>query len=214
MTKLASVVLGSGLLVAFPTLSHAVTLEGHFSGYADHAGAGGVYAPGMVYTAYLTLNAVQTNPWYPWDPAKEYTAVINAVVDTYTGGYLQSVDFENGAQFRIFEDTTTPADFASPATFTDGTLILSGGSNDMFGQRVDIFGLPWNFYGTIVFVSGAGLGNLAAQCALGLTMNDFVNFQIGTFPPGYEEAYDAEWKCPEAVANDDVTWGRVKSLYR
>jgi hypothetical protein len=214
MKKLTSLMLGSGLAFALPTLAPAVTLEGHFSGYADHAGVGGVYAPGMVYTAYLTLNSVQTNPWYPWDPTKEYTAVINAVVASYTGGFTQSVDFQNGAQFRIFEDTSTAADFANPATFTDGTLILSGGSNDMFGQRVDVFGLPWNFYGTIVFVSGAGLGDLAAQCAFGLIMNDFVNFQIGTFPPGYEEAYDAEWKCPDTTPVDAASWGDVKALYR
>jgi hypothetical protein len=214
MKKMASLVLGSGLLLALPTFSNALTLEGHFSGYADHAGAPGVYAPGMAYTARLILNTVQTNPWYPWDPTKQYTAVINATVASYIGGYMQSVDFANGAQFRIYEDTGTAADYAIPATFTDGTLVLSGGSNDYFGQRVDIFGLPWNFYGTIVFVGGAGLGNLADGCQIGLAMNDFVNFQIGSFPPGYEEAYDAEWKCEAAIANDEPSWGGVKSLYR
>lgn len=215
MKKLTSLVLGSGLLLAFPTLSHAVTLEGHFSGYADHAGAPGVYAPGMLYTARLILNTTQTNPWYPWNPAFQYTAVIQATVATYVGGFLQSVDFQNGATFKIYEDATTPADWSVPGTFTDGTLILSGGSNDMFGQRVDIFGIPWNVYGTIVFVSGAGIGNLASQCSLGLVMNDFINFQIGTYPPTYEEAYDAEWKCPDiGTAADKPGWGRVKALYR
>jgi hypothetical protein len=214
MKKLTSLMLGSGLAVALPTFAFAVTLEGHFSGFADHAGVGGVYAPGMAYTARLVLNTTQTNPWYPWNPTKEYTAVITATVASYTGGFAQSVDFANGAQFKIYEDSGTAADYANPATFTDGTLILSGGSNDYFGQRMDIFGLPWNFYGTIVFVSGAGLGNLASQCSLGLTMNDFVNFQIGTFPPGYEEAYDAEWKCPDTTPVDGASWGDVKSLYR
>jgi hypothetical protein len=214
MKKLTSLMLGSGLAVALPTLAFAVTLEGHFSGFADHAGAPGVYAPGMAYTARLVLNSVQTNPWYPWDPSKQYTAVINATVASYTGGFTQSVDFQNGATFKIYEDTGTAADYAVPSTFTDGTLLLSGGSNDYFGQRMDIFGLPWNFYGTIVFVSGAGIGNLDQQCALGLVMNDFVNFQIGTFPPGYEEAYDAEWKCPGSTAADVPSWGSVKALYR
>jgi len=214
MKKLTSLMLGSGLAIALPALASAVTLEGHLSGYADHTGAGGVYAPGMAYTARLTLNTTQTNPWYPWNPTKEYTAVIQATVATYVGGFLQSVDFQNGATVKVYEDSGTPADYATPATFTDGTLVLSGGSNDMFGQRVDIFGIPWNVYGTIVFVSGAGIGNLASQCSLGLIMNDFINFQIGTYPPGYEEAYDAEWKCPDTTANDSASWGSVKALYR
>jgi len=214
MKKLTSLMLGSGLAIALPALASAVTLEGHLSGYADHTGAGGVYAPGMAYTARLTLNTTQTNPWYPWNPTKEYTAVIQATVATYVGGFLQSVDFQNGATVKVYEDSGTPADYATPATFTDGTLVLSGGSNDMFGQRVDIFGIPWNVYGTIVFVSGAGIGNLASQCALGLVMNDFINFQIGTYPPTYEEAYDAEWKCPDVTATDNANWGSVKALYR
>jgi hypothetical protein len=214
MKNFTSLMLGSGLALALPTLASAVTLEGHFSGYADHAGSPGVYAPGMAYTARLILNTTQTNPWYPWDPTKEYTAVIQATVDTYTGGFLQTVDFLNGATFKIYEDTTTPANYAVPATFSDGTLVLSGGSNNMIGDRVDIFGIPWNVHGTIVFVAGAGIGNLASQCALGLTMNDFINFQIGTYPPTYEEAYDAEWKCPDTTASDAANWGSVKALYR
>ena len=216
MRNLASLLaLGAGLALALPTQSPADTLEGHFSGHAVHNGpAPGVYAPGVVYTARLTLNTTQVNPWYPWNPAKEYTAVINATVFSYFGGFLQTVDFANGATFKIYEDSVTPADFAVPATFTDGTLILSGGSNDYFGQRANVFGMPWNFYGTIVFTSGAGIGNLHSACSFGVTMNDFVNFQIGTNPPGYQEAYDAEWKCANAVSVDKASWGGVKTLYR
>jgi hypothetical protein len=215
MKKLLSLVLGTGLVFAIPVLSSAVTLEGHFAGHAVHNGpAPGVYAPGVIYTARLILNTTQENPWYPWNPAKEYTAVVTGTVFSYTGGFLQVVDFQNGATFRVYEDTGTAADYASPATFTDGTLILSGGSNDMFGQRANIFGLPWNVYGTIVFTSGAGIGNLHNQCAFGLQMNDFIDFQIATNPPGYQEAYDAEWKCAEPISVDETTWGRVKGQYR
>lgn len=215
MKKLISLVLGTGLVIATPVLSSAVTLEGHFSGHATHNGpAPGVYAPGVVYTARMILDTVQVNPWYPWDSTKQYTVVVNAVVDTYTGGFLQVVDFRTGATFRIYEDTATAADWANAATFTDGTLVLSGVSNDMFGQRANIFGLPWNVYGTIVFTSGAGIGNLHNQCAGGLQMNDFIDFQIATNPPGYREAYNAEWKCAEPISVDDASWGSVKAQYR
>jgi hypothetical protein len=215
MRQLASLALGTGMAFAFPLLASAVTLEGHFSGHATHNGPSpGVYAPGVVYTARLVLNTTQENPWYPWNPAKQYTAVVNANVFSYTGGFLQVVDFANGATFQVYEDVGTPADYANPATFTDGTLILSGGSNDMFGQRVNIFGLPWNVYGTIVFTGGAGLPELDPQCGFGLLMNDFIDFQIATNPAGYREAYDAEWKCAEPVSVDAATWGRVKASYR
>lgn len=215
MRKIASLALGAGLAIAIPALASAITYEGHFSGHAKHNGpAPGVYAAGTVYDAYLKLDAVQTNPWYPWDPTKEYTAHIHATVFSYTGGFLQVVDFANGATFSIFEDTATAADWANTATFTDGTMILSGGSNDMFGQRVDMFGIPWNFYGTIVFTGGTGLGNLESACAVGLAMNDFVDFQIASNPAGYQETYDAEWKCASAVSTDRTDWGRVKALYR
>lgn len=215
MRKLASLALGAGLATAIPFLASAETLEGHFSGYAKHNGpAPGVYAPGVTYAAYLKLDTVQPNPWYPWDSNKMYTAVINATVFSYTGGMFQVVDFQNNATFRVYEDTGTVADFANTATFMDGTLILSGGSVDMFGQRVNVFGLPWNFYGTIVFTGGAGLGNLHPGCAFGLAMNDFVDFQIASTPPGYQEVYDAEWKCTYTVSVDEASWGRVKTLYR
>lgn len=215
MRKLASLALGAGLAIAIPSLASADTLEGHFSGHAQHNGpAPGVYAPGVVYTAYLTLDANQINPWYPWDASKMYTAVIHATVSSYTGGFLQEVGFAPGASFRVFEDTTTPADYAVPATFTDGTMILSGASDNMLGTRVDIVGLPWDVTGTIVFTAGAGLGHLDGACVAGLSMNDFIDFQVAANPPGYQEAYNAEWKCSTSVSVDGASWGGVKSLYR
>jgi hypothetical protein len=216
MRNIASLLaLGAGLALAFPLAASADTFEGHFSGHAVHNGpAPGVYAPGVSYTARLVLNDTQVNPWYPFDPSKEYTAVIHATVFSYFGGFLQIVDFANAAQVFVYEDTGTAADYANPATFTDGTVILSGGSNYMFGQRADVFAVPWNFYGTIVFTGGAGLGNLASACSFGLTMNDFVDFQIASNPAGYQEAYDAEWKCAESISVEEASWGSVKTLYR
>jgi hypothetical protein len=189
--------------------------EGHFSGHAIHDGPSpGVYAAGVTYTARMVLNTTQVDPWYPWDPAKEYTAVVAATVFAYYGGFLQVVDFANGATVRVYEDVGSAADFANPATFTDGALILSGGSNDMSGQRVDVAGNPWGVYGTIVFTGGSGLADLSSACGFGLTMNDFIDFHFATSPPGYQEAYDAQWLCAEPVSTESASWGSLKALYR
>jgi hypothetical protein len=229
MTKALAV--GVGMAMLLPALASAVVLEGHFSGNADHAGpAPGVYANGLAYNAYATLNTTQVNPWYPWDQVNyEYTAVIHAVVVTYNGMYpwvagvngVETADF-NVATVEIYEDAGTAADYANPSTFTDGTKVLSGVVQNMIGEHVVYWPnpfymveLPWTITGVVVMTGGTGLANLDTQCAGGLVMNDFVNFQIGTFPAGYEEAYDIEWKCPEVSTSvEPSSWGRMKGLYR
>ena len=71
-----------------------------------------------------------------------------------------------------------------------------------------LYGLPRSGNGQPL-----GIGLLEAVCANRLLMNDFINYFV-TPPTGYEEAYDAEWKCEETVNVDRSAWGRVKSLYR
>lgn len=217
--KFKSLAVGVGMMVVVPTLASAVTLEGHFSGYGDHNGPGpGMYAVGTTYTAYMDLDTTQENPWYPWDQATyEYTAVLNAQVVSYDGASNpQTADF-NVANVSVYRDAIaggTAAIYSNTSTFTDGTLILSGVVQNMIGEHVNEFGLPWSVTGVIVFTGGADLGNLATQCAGGLVMNDFINFTFGTPPAGFEEAYDAEWKCPDSVSLEPTNWGRVKDLYR
>jgi len=230
MTRALAV--GVGLAMLLPALASAVVLEGHFSGHAQHNGpAPGAYANNLPYTVYATLDAVQTNPWYPWDQAtNEYTVKIDAVITVYNGTYPwaysaipveETTDF-NVASVSIYEDPAKNADYANPATLTDGTLILSGFIQNMIGDHWVIWSSPsfmipqpWTITGVVVFTGGAGIGNLDTQCAAGLVMNDFVSFGIITEPPGYQESYDIEWKCPEVSTSvDEASWGRVKGLYR
>ena len=214
MQKLKSLAIGVGLLMV-PALAFSANLTGHFSGHADNgSGTGGFYVAGTSYDAYLTLNALQDLPWYPWNPAQEYTAVLSTTVSSFVVlGNLEVVDFEV-ASVDVYEDNTTPADFANLGTFTDGTYLLSGVANNMIGNRVSIFGLPFDVTGVVVFNGGAGFGNLNPCVSDGLIMNDFIDFTFAANPDGFEEAYDAEWKveCPDSVEHS--TWGSVKGLYR
>ena len=214
MQKLKSLALGVGLLLV-PTLAMAVTLASNFSGHADNgSGVGGTYVPATSYDAYLVLNTTNDNPWYPFDALKEYTAVLETTVSSFVViGNLEVINFAV-ATVNVYEDTTTPADYGNVATFTDGANILSGQAQNMIGDRVSIFGLPFAVTGVIGFDGGSGLGNLDPQCGTGLVMNDFIDFTFATNPPGYEEAYDAEWKCPDLTSIDESTWGNVKGLYR
>ncbi|HMB70353.1 MAG TPA: hypothetical protein VKU85_13640, partial [bacterium] len=146
--------------------------------------------------------------------AYEYTAVINTTVFSYNDfGIQRVVDFTIGS-VAIYEDDSTPADYANKATFTDGTLILSGEFQNMIGSHFEFPGMPYDVTGVVVFNGGTGLGNLDPACSAGLTANDFINFLVGTPPATYEEDYDIEWKCEESTSSEESTWGRTKGLYR
>jgi hypothetical protein len=204
------------MAVAIPTLAFAADFAGNFSGYADHDGIGpGVYASGTTYVARLILDDYNEAPWYPFDPGKEYTAVMTVVVDTFTdnGGYYMITDFEVGL-VEVYEDVTTSADYAAPGTFTDGTLILVGQTNNMIAQGAIMPGMPFAVSGVVVFTGGSGYGNLLGCAPGGLAMNDFIQTSIITPPTGYEETYDAEWKCTQVTGTDASTWGNIKGLYR
>lgn len=219
MLKLNGLVAGAVMLLAIPALASAETLIGSFSGAADHNGpAPGVYVAGNDYKVYATLDQTQDSPWYPWDQTTyEYTLFIDTDVFSYTvNGLEQTVDF-TVATFQIYRDDRnagTAADYSNVATFTDGTLILNGSIQNMIGDRLDIFGLPYAVTGIAIFTGGADIANLHSFCDAGAVLNDFINFQIGTPPAGFEEFYDAEWKCTGSTGTEQSTWGQMKSFYR
>lgn len=213
--KLNTLVIGAAVALALPALALATPLHGHFSGYGNHSGGvPGSYSVGETYDGYSTLDNVQPDPWYNWNPAKQYTAVFHTTV-TATGSNppLLLVTFAT-ASVQIYEDSTTPANYANPGTFTDGTLLLTGQITGMSGSRVNFPGFNWEVHGSVNFTGGAGLGGLL--CDLPMGMNDFIAFQSPpVFPPaGYEEAYGIDWFCDSSTSVDETTWGHMKSLYR
>lgn len=222
MKSMKALGVGVVMALAVPTLALAVTYTGSFSGAADHDGAGpGVYSSGTNYTVRMTLDQIQEDPWYPWNAAKEYTVVMNVVVDTYSvftdgcgaGIDWVQVDFQQ-ATVDIYEDDTTPADYSVPGSFVDGDHILVATINNMQAQRCAMMGSPFNVYGSVDFQGGTGYANLLGCAPGGLEMNDFIDVSIITPPTGYEEIYDAEWKCTETTAVEGETWGGIKGLYR
>jgi hypothetical protein len=199
--------------------------EGDFGGHSQHASAAGTFVVGEAFSAYQTLNPVQTQPWYPWNQgAYQYTLYVHGTCNAYAniplGGpmFLRQISFNN-VTFAIYQDNGTPADFANPATFTDGTLILSGAitgpgtGGGMYAEGVvdgaapDVLGIT----GTATVTGGSGMGQLVCTA---FEMNDFMAWLPPSSPAGYKEAYDSQWKCCLVTGVDPSTWGSVKSLYR
>lgn len=213
--------LGLGVLaLAIPALASAATFQANLSGYSTHpTSAAGVFVANENFTARVVLDTTQDDPWYPFDPAKEYTAVVSLQVLSYLGGFNQAVFFKPAGSVVIYEDATPDANFLNAGTFTDGTLILTGQANNVAGTRLDISNLPWSVSGQISLTGGAGYGNLLA-CQAGLILNDFMAWKLPNgaplpgIPTGYKESYDAEWKCSETTSVENSTWGNVKGLYR
>jgi hypothetical protein len=216
--------LGLGVLaLAIPALASAQSLQASLSGFSAHpTSAPGVFAANEPVTIRVVLDTTQDDPWYPFDPAQEYTAVVNVVVLFYLGGFSQAVSFKPAGTVAIYEDSTPDADYANSATFTNGTLLLNGQVNNMAGTRVNVAGLPWSISGEITLLGGAGFGGLIG-CAAGgqsLSMNDYIAWELPNgdpipgIPAGYKEEYDAEWKCLDTTPIQESTWGGVKGLYR
>lgn len=216
MTSLRNMVAGAVMVLVIPALAFSVTLESTFTGFAQHDGAApGDYTGATTYTAFMTLDTQQDNPWYPWDQLTyEYTAKLVAPISSFTvNPPFENIDF-GVATVEIWEDNTTAADYGNQATFTDGTKVLSGVVQNMIGSRFQSFGLPFDVTGVLIFTGGSGIGNLDSQCATGVVLNDFIDFTFVTPPAGYQEQYRAQWKCPDTTGTEESTWGGVKSLYR
>jgi len=214
--KISTLAVGAASLLAIPTFALATPLHGHFSGYADHSGGvPGSYSVGESYTVRGILDDVQPDPWYGFLADHEYTVVIvTSVIDVFESPpMVLNVEF-GPVTVQIYEDDTTPANYASPGTFIDGTLLLSGSISGMMGQRPNFDGFNWDVVGTVNFTSGAGIEGLL--CDLPMGMNDFIAYQTPPiYPPtGYEEAYNIDWFCEATTGVDESSWGRMKSLYR
>jgi hypothetical protein len=224
MTSLRAVIGGLTLALATPSPGRAV-LDSNFNGWAVSgvADAPGVYTVGETYTVRLVLgdepSGTGDGPWYPWNPLKEYTAVISSTVAAYydafpaNPGTFWTVEF-GLTTVSVYEDDGTPADFQVPSTFTDGLLILSGQTTDYSGPFNVVGASHWGFTGSVVFTSGAGLSELGCLPGAQLDFNHSISV-VGQLAPGYDERYIAKFDCQgSATAVEGRTWGHVKSAYR
>ncbi len=161
----------------------------------------------------------------------EYTIAVTgmAVTDAFdqTNPSRRTISYGAG-QLHIYAEpiaTGTAADFALPATFTDGEMILGGGVRaDCIAQLFDFDGdgdYTGNATGAVDFDAGT---RLAAMEAAGYDLTGW-NFN-GTLadpdagagvivPAGYDRVFDILLTPPrEPSPVEAASWGRIKNLYQ
>jgi len=157
----------------------------------------------------LTNNGVVPTP-IPLDFANnQYTLVVTATYASASGIHK----YFSPASIEIWEDPIaggTAADYGSPGTFTDGTLILSGtfdGNLDRSGFTTSL----GSFLGKIDFTGGSRLGDLATT--QGWPFGGAWSRTVSGIPTGYDENWDGKIDLAPVAVNQD-SWGGVKQIYK
>ncbi|MBC8426515.1 hypothetical protein H8E07_20555 [bacterium] len=222
------VLIAFALMVAAPAVGQ---VEFTFEGFAKFNPAPD--SNGALMTAYGIANPPVSVPTpIPMDFDNfQYTVCVSDMVVTAfahdMGLGTKDYAFANGG-ISIFEDPIgggTPGDFAVPATFTDGVMLLLANVDTPWDLHMDD---PFGF-GTY---SGAGIGtcDMVGGAALPLLvsmdyeLNDWVFAGTGvsepwfpfiTVPDGYHYVFGVKIIFPyDPTADEDVTWGEVKTLFR
>ncbi len=227
-SRVIGMTLALALCAAVPALGQ---VEFTFEGYAKFApGPGQV---GAVMTVYGIANPPVSTPTpIPVDfSTNQYTvAVTGMVVDSYIfNGAALTKDYAfHAGTLRIYADAIaggTAGNYAAPATFTDGTMLLQAAVDD--GWTLDLND-PFGFgqysgagIGTCDMNGGSELGTLSA---MDYPLNDWTFagtgvaepwFPFFTVPAGYHYLFGVKVIFPyDPTPNEDSSWGGVKSLFR
>lgn len=163
----------------------------------------------------LTLYAVINNNGIidtplPLDFANfEYTLVVTGltlVTDLGGGGQTYS-----GGAIVIYEDATTAADYTNPASFSDGTALLSG---DLTSLNRSLFGSIGSAGGTVNWTGGSNLSDLAPADQLGWTFLTGISNRSTVTEPGYDENWDGKVEPTVPVVSSQVeSWSSVKAQF-
>ena len=152
----------------------------------------------------------------------EYTVVFTGLTSQGTtptcGGPLCLYHTNyNGGTFAIYDDVGpgTAANYCNQATFTDGTVLLSGVFNSFFenGQNLSPVG---NFEGDVTFTGGTLLG-LVANPGTGIFTGG-TDRRASLLPvcvggPQYVLLNDGKGDLNPPVPTKGTTWSGIKSQY-
>ncbi|MFH1681209.1 MAG: hypothetical protein ABIH26_11260 [Candidatus Eisenbacteria bacterium] len=189
-------------------------------GYANH-----MSQPGAVLTIVGKIDRF-FDPFLDLDPdAVEYTFIFRDVIS------LGSMDLGGiiltnyaGGFFEVYEDPTNNADFGvnppnlvSPATFTDGTLVLNGFLANFYVQQ---FQGPGGWSGTytvdIEFTGPVGgeLYDRVEQC-YGTSGGGWSD-SAPIIPLGYTVQVDGHMNIEDchSTGTETSTWGSVKQMFK
>jgi len=143
----------------------------------------------------------------------QYTLVITDL-ELVADGFPEI--YANGT-ITLYEDNGTTADYASPATFTDGTAILVGAvSMEVYHlSNVIPTNTTGNGTGTVDWIGGTNLNDFAPEDQLGWTFLVATNSGSGLLEPGYDEVWDGKVEPQDIIVSTDrVTWDKLKAYLK
>ncbi len=118
-----------------------------------------------------------------------------------------------GGTVTIYQDAATSADYANPATFTDGTAILVGNLTSL-SQFVPPVG-PGSASGHLDWVGGTRLTDMAPDDQLNWTFVSGTNANSGMLEPGYDEVWDGKTEPPSTIVDTEAaSMSKVKALFK
>ena len=136
----------------------------------------------------------------------EYTIVVDGVIlDSESGGD----QFYSGGTITLYEDDATPADYANPATFSDGTALLSGSFTVL--NRTTLLSLV-QANGSVDWTGGSRIGDLAP--ADRTDWGFFVSVSAAEAMAGYDENWDGKVAPREPVVSTELqSFGGLKAAW-
>lgn len=138
-----------------------------------------------------------------------YTVVVTGLVQTSAG----ATSLFTGGAITIYQDAATAADWANPATFTDGTAILSGSLVDF--QRTMLTSTLGSGVGTVDWTGGTRLNELALADQTGWAFLTAVSRAVSQVQPGYSERWDGKVEpVGDVVSTETASWSELKASFR
>ncbi len=139
----------------------------------------------------------------------EYTIVVTGLTLDAAG----STSYFSSGTVVIYQDSATPSEWASPATFSDGTAILTGTLGTF--QRSMFTGTLGSGIGSVDWTGGSLLGLLAPADRGGWPFLTSVSSAASQVQAGYDERWDGKVEPrQEVVGSEQLSWSELKAGYR
>lgn len=196
------------LLLAQAGLAAAASAVQMFDFDAQALMPAGVGGSATVYGKIVNGGAVATP--LPLDFANYgYTIVVTGLVQDTAG----ATSLFSGGTVAIYQDAATAADWANPATFTDGTAILTGSLVTF--QRTMLTGTLGSGAGTVDWTGGTRLAELSPADQTGWPFLTAVSRAASQVQPGYSERWDGKVEpTGDVVATESASWSDLKASFR
>lgn len=139
----------------------------------------------------------------------EYTIVVTGL----TLNTLGTNSFFSGGAVAIYQDNLTASDWASPATFSDGTAVLTGTLATF--QRTMFTSTLGSGTGFVDWTGGSLLDQLAVADRTGWPFLTSVSRAASQVQAGYNERWDGKVEPEQDVVPvEKLSWSELKAGYR